>query len=120
MTKYVFWSILKGNRLIAMDERLDRYAAGETFWQALGALLAAHPDIAPSGSSGESDPGMRLRMYQETGLNKVEIFIEKDGGRYAVRSANSRSLTAESTESAALLRFIEIRAKTSLVNTGEA
>ena len=120
MTKYVFWSVLKGNRLVALDENLGRYASGETFWQALGALVAAHPDIKPSASSEESDPGARLRMYQDTGINKIEIFVEKDGGRCAVRCANSRSLLAEPSELAALLRYLEIRAKTSTVNTGEA
>jgi hypothetical protein len=119
MTKYVFWSVLKGNRLVALDEKMERYALGETFWQAMRALLAAHPETTPSFSTEEANPAARVRMYEETGIHKVEIFIDKDGGRFSVRCANSRCQWEEKSESAALLRYVEVRAKTSLVNTGE-
>lgn len=119
MTKYVFWSVLKGNRLIALDEGLERYASGETSWQALHSLLALLPEIRSSVSMEECNPAARLRMYQETGIHKIEIFVEKDGKRFGIRCANSRSFLDEPSESAALRRYVEVRAKTSLVNTGE-
>jgi hypothetical protein len=118
MAKYVFWSVLNGNRIIALDEHLSRYAAGETFWQALRALLTAHPEFPPSVSSEEADPAARRKMFVETGIHKIEIFVEKDGRQFSVRCANSRCQWEEMSESAALLRYVEVRAKTSLVNSG--
>jgi len=97
----VFWSILHKNLNIALNENLSRYAQGDTFWQA------------------ESDFNARLKMYYETGINKVEIFVEKEGKRYAVKCANSSSFTDGKDEQEALMKYVEARAKTSLVNTGD-
>jgi hypothetical protein len=119
MSKYVFWNAQHKNALIALTETLGRYALGETFWQALGHLLEAVPAPIPSATAEESDFAGRLRMYQETGIHKVEIFVEKNGSRFAVRCANSQSVLAAASEEEALRKYVAVRAKTSAVNTGE-
>jgi len=116
--KYVFWSILYKNLNIALNENLSRYAQGDTFWQAMLNLCQVLQDFTPSDKIDESDFNARLKMYYETGINKIEIFVEKEGKRYAVKCANSRSLTDGMDEQEALMKYVEARAKTSLVNTG--
>jgi hypothetical protein len=59
-------------------------------------------------------------MYNETGINKVELFVEKEGSRYAVKCANSRSFVEADSEQDALMKYIATRSKTSVVNTGES
>ena len=118
MKKYVFWSILYKNLNIALNENLSRYAQGDTFWQAMLNLCQVLQDFTPSDKIDESDFNARLKMYYETGINKIEIFVEKEGKRYAVKCANSRSLTDGMDEQEALMKYVEARAKTSLVNTG--
>ncbi len=119
MKKYVFWSILHKNLNIALNENLSRYAQGDTFWQAMLNLCQTLQDFNPSEKIEESDFNARLKMYYETGINKVEIFVEKEGKRYAVKCANSSSFTDGKDEQEALMKYVEARAKTSLVNTGD-
>lgn len=118
MKKYVFWSILHKNICIALNEDLSEYAQGETFWKAMQNLCGTLKELIPSTTTDESDINKRLRMYYETGINKVEIFVEKEGGRYAVRCSNSRSSIEAVTEKDALLKYVGIRAKTSVTDPG--
>ncbi len=115
----MFWSILHKNLNIALNENLSRYAQGDTFWQAMLNLCQTLQDFIPSEKAEESDFNSRLKMYYETGINKIEIFVEKEGKRYAVKCANSRSLTDGKDEKEALMKYVEARAKTSPVNTGD-
>jgi len=117
--KFVFWSALHKNTCIALSEDLSKYAQGETFWQALLNLCETLRDWISSDSSEESDFGARLRMYQETGINKIDILVENDGGRFAVKCANSRSFIDAKNEQEAIMKYVTTRAKTSLVNTGD-
>jgi hypothetical protein len=59
-------------------------------------------------------------MYNETGINKVELFVGKEGSRYSVKCTNSRSFVEAESEEDALIKYIEARAKTSVVNTGDS
>jgi hypothetical protein len=104
---------------VALSEDLSGYARGETFWQAVQNLCEIVPQCSPSAEPDESDLNARLQMYYETGINRVEIFVEPDGARFGVRCANTRSLIAADSEQAALKKYIEAKAKTSVVNTGE-
>ena len=119
MIKYIFWSVLHKNACIALTEDLSRYAQGETFWKALLNLCETLQECAPSGSNEESDFNARLKMYYETGINKVEIFVEKEEKCFAVRCSNSRSFIDTKNEQDALFKYVEVRAKTSDVNTGD-
>ena len=119
MKKYVFWSILHKNLNIALNEDLSRYAQGDTFWQAVLNLCQTLQDFTPSGKTEESDFNARLKMYYETGINKIEIFVEKEGKKYAVKCANSRSFAEGKDEQEALMKYVEARAKTSPVNIGD-
>lgn len=119
LTKYIFWSVLYKNDCIALTEDLSRYAQGETFWKALLNLYETLQEYAPSRMNEESDFNARLKMYYETGINKIEIFVKKEGKRFAVRCSNSRSYIEAENEHAALFKYIEVRAKTSDVNTGD-
>ena len=75
--------------------------------------------IVLSNETEESDINQRLIMYYETGINKVEIFLEEEGDQYAVKCANSRSFINAPTEMEALMKYVEARAKTSEVNIGQ-
>ncbi|UCC39284.1 MAG: hypothetical protein JSV96_16020 [Candidatus Aminicenantes bacterium] len=119
MKKYIFWSILHKNTNIALNEDLSKYAQGDTFWKAMLNLCEILKEWSPSAATEESDINQRLKMYYETGINKVELFVEKEGERYAVKCANSRSFINAATEKEALRKYIETRAKTSVVNTGD-
>jgi len=59
-----------------------------------------------------------LKMYQETGINKIEMIVSKDGDRFGVQCANSRSFFEAESEEEAVIAYIETRAKTSTINTG--
>ena len=91
MKKFVFWSAIHKNNCIALTEDLSTYAQGETFWKAMLNLCETLKEWIPSGTAEESDINKRLKMYYETGINMVELFVEKDGNRFAVKCANSRS-----------------------------
>lgn len=119
MTKHIFWSVIHKNTNIALTEDLSRYAQGETFWKALLSLCETQKEHMPSGTADETDLNARLKMYYETGINKIEIFIENEGKRFAVRCANSRSFIEAGDEQDALVKYVEVRAKTSSVNTGD-
>ena len=119
MKKYIFWSVLHNNKNIALTEDLSKYAQGETFWKAVLSLCETLQEFVPSGTTEESDFNARLKMYYETGVNKVEIFVEQESKRYAVRCANSRSFIDAGDEQDALFKYVEVRAKTSSVNTGD-
>jgi hypothetical protein len=117
--KFVFWSVLNQHINIALTEDLSIYAQGDTLWQAVLNLGETLRDWIPSASSEESDIGARLRMYQETGINKVELFVDREGDRYTVKCSNSRSFIEAESEQEAQIKYITARAKTSVVNTGE-
>lgn len=116
----MFWSVLKEHTNIALNENLSKYAQGDTFWQAMQNLSVTLREWLPSEHLEETDINSRLKMYNETGINKVELFVDKEGGRYAVRCTNSRSFIDADSEQDALIKFIAARAKTSVVNTGES
>ncbi len=118
MKKFVFWSILHKNTCIALNADLSKYAQGETFWKAMLNLCETLDEWVPSAGTEESDINKRLKMYHETGINKVEIFVDEDGKRFAVRCANSRSFLKASNEQNALMKYVEARAKTSVIDPG--
>ncbi len=118
MKKFVFWSVLHKNRCIALNEDLSKYAQGETFWKAMLSLCETLKEWVPSLPTEESDLNKRLKMYYETGINMVELFVEDDGKRYAVKCANSRSFLEAADEIEALMKYVETRAKTSVIDPG--
>jgi len=119
LKKYVFWSVLNQHTNIALTEDLSKYAQGDTFWQAMLNLSETLRECLPSEQREETDINSRLKMYSETGINKVELFVEKEENRYAVRCANSRSFVEADSERDALMKYIAARSKTSVVNTGD-
>ena len=58
-------------------------------------------------------------MYNETGINRIEIFVDKQAERFSVKCANSSSFVEAASERDALVNYISTRAKTSVVNTGD-
>ena len=118
MKKFIFWSIIHKNNCIALNEDLSKYAQGETFWKAMLSLCETIKEWIPAKITEESDINRRLKMYYETGINMVELFIEEDGKRFAVRCANSRSFLEASDEIDALMKYVETRAKTSVIDPG--
>ena len=119
MKKFVFWNILNKHLNVALTEDLSKYATGATFWQAMMNLAETLQEWIPSGSTEETEINHRLKMYNETGINKVELIVSQEGDRYAVKCANSRSFFEAGSEEVALEKFISTRAKTSIVNKGE-
>jgi predicted RNase H-like HicB family nuclease len=97
---------------------MSKYAQGDTFWQAMQNLSETLKEWTPSVTTEESEINARLRMYQMTGINKIEIFVEKDGKRFAVRCANTRSFIKAGSEREALMKYVEAKAKTSKINPG--
>ena len=120
MKKYVFWSVLNLHTNIALTEDLSKYAQGDTFWQAMLNLGETLSEWIPSISTEASNVNERLKMYNETGINKIEMIVSRDGDRIGVQCANSRSFFKAESEREALMAYIETRAKTSKINTGEA
>ncbi len=118
MKKFVFWSILNGHTNIALTENLSKYAQGETFWQAMQNLAETLKEWVPSSNQEETNINFRLRMYNETGINKIEIFVDHDRQRFGVKSGNTRSFIEAESEIDALMKYIEVKARTSVVNTG--
>jgi hypothetical protein len=116
----VFWSVLNQHTNIALTEDLSKYAQGDTFWQAMLNLSETLREWSPSDQMEETDINSRLKMYNETGINKVELFVEKQEDRYAVRCTNSRSFVEADSEQDTLIKYIAARSKTSVVNTGES
>ena len=119
MTKFVFWSILHKHTNIALTEDLSKYAQGETFWKAMRNLSETLRAWSPSPLSEESDINSRLKMYYETGINKVEILIDKEGDRFAVKCSNTRSFIEANDEQEALMKYIDAKAQSSNINTGD-
>jgi hypothetical protein len=119
VAKYVFWSVLNQHTSVALTENLSQYARGSTFWQAMLGLAENLHEWTPSESSEETDINRRLMMYSETGINRVEIFVNEEEGRYSVKCANSSSIIDTQSEQDALMKYITARANTSVVNTGE-
>jgi hypothetical protein len=72
----------------------------------------------PSATTEESDINKRVRMYYETGINMVELFVGQEGKRFAVRCANSKSFLEADDEIDALMKYVETRAKTSVIDPG--
>lgn len=118
MKKYIFWSIIHKNINFALNEDLSKYSSGETFWQAMQNLCDTLGEWSPSVNTEESDINTRLKMFYETGINKVEIFIEAEGDGYYIRCANSRSRINAGSEQESLIKYVATRAKTSVVNEG--
>jgi hypothetical protein len=118
MKKYVFWSVIHQNNCIALTENLSRYAQGETFWKAMLSLCETINEWIPSPLTDESDINRRLKMYYETGINMVELFVEQEGKRFAVKCANSKSFLEAADEIDALMKYVETRAKTSVIDPG--
>ena len=118
MKKYVFWSVIHKNNCIALNENLSKYAQGETFWKAMLSLCETLKEWIPSQEDGESDINKRLKMYYETGINMVELFVEEEGKHYAVKCANSKSFLEAADEIDALMKYVETRAKTSVIDPG--
>jgi hypothetical protein len=119
VSKYTFWSVLHQHVNVALTEDLSHYARGGTFWQAMQNLCETLPECPPSGTSGEVDINLRLRMYHETGINRVEIFVEQEEDRFAVNCANTRSHIDVGSEQEALRNYVAAKARTSVVNNGE-
>lgn len=119
MKKYVFWSVLNLHFNVALTEDLSKYARGATFWQAMLNLGETLSEWIPSISAEASNVSDRLKMYQDTGINKIELIVNKDGDRFGVQCANSRSFFKTESEDEALMAYLETRAKTSNINTGE-
>ena len=61
----------------------------------------------------------RLKMYYETGINKIEILIDKEHDRYAVSCSNTKSFIRASSEQEALMKYVDAKAESSRVNTGD-
>lgn len=119
MSKYTFWSVLHQHVNVALTEDLSHYAQGETFWQAMQNLCETLPECPPSALPEEVDINLRLRMYQMTGINRVEIFVDPGGDGFAVKCANTRSHIAAGSEQEALKNYVTAKASTSVVNSGE-
>ena len=118
MKKFVFWSVIHKNDCIALNEDLSKYAQGETFWRAMLSLCETLKEWVPSHTAEESDINKRLKMYHETGINMVELLVETEGKRYAVKCANSKSFLEAVDEIDALMKYVETRAKTSVIDPG--
>ena len=118
MKKFVFWSVIHKNKCIALTEDLSKYAQGETFWQAMLSLCEALKEWIPCPSNEESDINKRLKMYYETGINMVELFVEEEDKRYSVKCANSKSFLEAADEIDALMKYVDTRAKTSVIDPG--
>lgn len=119
MKKFVFWSILHKHTNIALTEDLAKYAQGETFWKAMRNLIETHREWTPSTVAEESDINSRMKMYYETGINKVEILIDKEKDRYAVACSNTRSFIQAYSEQEALMKYVDAKAQSSKINTGD-
>jgi len=117
--KYIFWSVIHNHINIALTENFTKYAQGDTFWQAMQNLSETQREMIPSPDSDESDINARLKMYHETGINKIEIFVDQEGKRFGVKCANTRSFIEAGSEQEALEKYIAAKARTSVVNTGE-
>ena len=119
MKKFTFWSAIHQHTNIAFTENLTSYATGDTFWQAMQNLCENLSEWQPSTTIEETDINRRLRMFNETGINKAEIFVAGDNGRYSVKCTNSRCVVEADSDVDALLKYVISRAQTSLINTGE-
>lgn len=119
MEKYIIWGLTHKNLIVALTEDLSSFAQGETFWKAVQNLLELNKNFIPSKETEETDVSSRLNMYQNTGVNKVEILIDKEKNKYAVKCANSRSFFDAADIKEALKKYIEGRAATSVINTGD-
>jgi len=119
LSKYTFWSVLHQHVNVALTEDLSHYAQGETFWQAMQNLCETLPECHPSATPEEMNINLRLRMYQMTGISRVEIFVDQEDGRFTVKCANTRSHIATGSEQEALKKYVTSKAATSVVNKGE-
>lgn len=118
MNKYVFWSLIHKNTCVALNEDLSRYAQGETFWKALFNLCATKKKFIPSPNPKQSPMNKRIKMYYETGLNKVEIFVGLEKNGYSVKCSNSKSFLKVPDEHKALRKYIQSRAEQSVIDPG--
>jgi hypothetical protein len=116
--KYVFWSLIHKNKCVALNEDLSQYAQGDTFWKALLNLCETNKKFIPSSDPKQSPMNQRIKMYYETGLNKVEILVGKEKDRFSVQCSNSKSFLNTSSEQKALMKYIQSRADKSVIDPG--
>jgi hypothetical protein len=118
MNKYVFWSLIHKKTCVALNENLSRYAQGDTFWKALLNLCETNNKFLPSPHPKPSPMNQRIKMFYETGLNKVEILVEKKKNRFSVQCSNSKSFLTAPNEQKALMKYIQSRAEKSVIDPG--
>lgn len=116
MTKYVFWSLRHDGASIALTENLHRYAQGKTAWQALQHLCETLEHWSAAADNTETPFQARLKMFQETGIHKIEVFVDHHGSQYQISSAGVRSTILAESEREALLKYLDIMAANSLQN----
>lgn len=120
MTKYLFWSVRHDGASIVLTENLHRYARGKTAWQALQHLCETLQHWSAAADAAETSFQARLKMFQETGIHKIEIFITRSGSHYQISSAGVRSTIQAESEREALLKYLDIMAVNSLQNERSA
>jgi len=118
MNKYVFWSFVHKNKCVALNQDLSQYAQGDTFWKALLNLCETRNKLTPSQNPKPSLMNQRIKMYYETGLNKVEILVKKEKDCFSVLCSNSKSFIKASSEPKALMKYIQSRAEKSVIDPG--
>jgi len=118
MNKYVFWSLLHKNTCVALNEDLSHYAQGETFWKALLDLCETIKKCEPSQNKKQSPMDQRIKMFYETGLNKVEIMVEQNKNGFSIKCSNSKSSINTKNEHKALMKYIRSRAEKSVIDPG--
>jgi hypothetical protein len=118
MNKYVFWSLLHKNTCVALNEDLSHYAQGETFWKALLNLFETLKKCEPSKNQKQSPMDQRIKMFYETGLNKVEILVNESKDCFSIKCSNSQSLIKTKNEQKAVMKYIRSRAEKSVIDPG--
>ncbi len=118
MNKYVFWSLLHKNTCVALNEDLSHYAQGETFWKALLNLCETMKKCEPSQNQKQSPMDQRIKMFYETGLNKVEILVDENKDCFSIKCSNSQSLIKTKNEQKAVMKYIRSRAEKSVIDPG--
>lgn len=116
MKKLLFWATRHERKNIAFTGDLAKYAPGDSLWQAILNLCEIHGLPAAVEDSQESDMDFRLKMFRETGVLKVEVFIEERAGKFAIRYSNTASIIDEKDEKLAVFKYLDIMARNSLEN----
>ena len=116
--RYSFFGLVFRNQHIVFNGDLSKYGQGETFWRSLQNLADALKAFSADTAAEETPMDRRIRMFQETGINRIEIFVEKRPDGFWVRCTNSSFRVKAADEIAALREYIDKRAQTSRVNDG--